>query len=79
MPKGSMYMMIKIEFDNFPKFTTCLEFSEGLIREESVLLFPGVPCFNFQGFIRIVLTVPEKLIIEACERIIEFCDRHINL
>jgi tyrosine aminotransferase len=78
-PKGAMYMMIKIELEKFPDFATCLEFSEGLIREQSVLLFPGSPCFNFPGFMRIVLTVPEEMIVEACERIQEFCESHIQL
>lgn len=73
-----MYLMIKVELEKFPEYTSCLEFSEALITEESVLLFPGVPCFQFHGFIRIVLTVPEDLIIEACERIKEFCERHIQ-
>lgn len=74
-----MYLMIKVELEKFPEYSSCLEFSEALIREESVLLFPGVPCFHFPGFIRIVLTVPEDLIIEACERIKEFCVRHIQV
>lgn len=78
MPKGSMYMMIKIELDKFSEYSSCLEFTEGLIREQSVLIFPGFPCFNFPGFMRIVLTVPEDLIIEACERIQEFCKQHYN-
>lgn len=76
MPKGSMYIMIKVELEKFPEFKTCLEFTEGLIREQSVLLFPGVPCFNFPGYVRIVLTVPEDLIITACGRIVEFCEEH---
>lgn len=70
-------MMVKIELDKFPEFPSCLEFTEGLIREQNVLLFPGFPCFNFPGFMRIVLTVPEVLIVEACERIREFCMQHI--
>lgn len=71
-----MYMMIKIALERFPKFSSCLEFSEGLIAEQSVLLFPGYPSFNFPGFLRIVLTVPEEMIIEACDRIKEFCEMH---
>lgn len=77
-PKGAMYLMIKVELEKFPKFATCREFAEALIAEQSVLLFPGFPCFNFPGFLRIVLTVPEDLIIEACGRIIEFCNTHIQ-
>lgn len=78
MPQGAMYMMIKIELEKFPEFSTCLEFTEALITEQSVLVFPGQPCFNFPGFFRIVLTVPEELIIEACKRIQHFCEMHIK-
>lgn len=77
-PRGAMYMMIKIELEKFPEFSSCLEFSQGLIREQSVLLFPGFPCFNYPGYFRIVLTVPEEMIVEACVRIKEFCAKHIQ-
>lgn len=77
MPKGAFYMMIGINLKNFPEFSSCLEFVEGLIAEQSVLTFPG-PCFDFPGYFRVVLTVPEDLIIEACNRIHEFCHKHFE-
>ena len=73
-----MYMMIKIDLHRFPAFKSCLEFTDGLIAEQSVLLFPGEPCFNFPGFMRVVLTVPEDMLVEACGRIKEFCDEHFR-
>lgn len=78
MPKGSMYVMVQIEMEKFPEYSSCLEFTNALISEESVLVYPGFPSFNFPGFMRIVLTVPEDLIVEAGERIIEFCNRHFQ-
>lgn len=78
MPKGSMYLMVQIEMEKFPEYSSCLEFTNALIREESVLVYPGFPSFNFPGFMRIVLTAPEDLIVEAGERIIGFCERHIK-
>lgn len=76
MPKGAMYLMAKIYLENFPEFDTCLEFTQKLLNEQSVGVLPGFPCFNFPGFFRIVLTVPEDLIIEACERIKKFCEKY---
>ncbi|XP_070504601.1 tyrosine aminotransferase-like isoform X2 [Chironomus tepperi] len=76
MPKGAMYLMAKIELDKFPEIDTCLAFTQRLFHEQSVGVFPGFPCFNFPGFFRIVLTVPEDLIIEACERIKTFCEKY---
>lgn len=78
-PKGAMYMMIGIELDKFPSLDSCLEFTQNLTREQSVQTLPGYPCFFFKGYFRIVLTVPEELIIEACLRIKEFCnDNYYN-
>ena len=78
MPQGAMYMMVKIQLEKFPKFSSCQVFTEALTEEQSVLLFPSGPCFNFEGFMRIVLTVPENLIVEACARIALFCKKHIQ-
>lgn len=71
-------MMIRIELDKFPKFSSCLDFTEALTKEQSVLTFPGFPCFNFPGFFRIVLTVPEDQLIEACGRIKSFCETFVK-
>lgn len=75
MPRGAFYMMTKIELKRFPHFASCLEFVENLAKEQAVLAFPG-PCFDFPGYFRFVLTIPEELIMEACIRIREFCEEH---
>lgn len=67
--------MVGIDLDKFPEFSTCLEFVEGLGTEQSVLAFPGT-CFDFPGYFRFVLTIPEHLIQEACQRIQDFCYEH---
>lgn len=72
-------MMIQIELDKFPEFESCLEFTQQLIREQSVLVFPGYPCFNYPGFMRIVLTVTDDMIKESCKRLKEFCEAHSKL
>ena len=33
-------------------------------------------CFNVKNFVRIVLTLPEQEMREACARIQKFCERH---
>ncbi|WAR11756.1 ATTY-like protein [Mya arenaria] len=33
-------------------------------------------CFDYPNFFRVVLTVPQEKLNEACERIAEFCERH---
>lgn len=71
-----MYLMTKIELEKFPQIDSCLTFIQKLLNEQSVGVLPGSPCFNFPGFFRIVLTVPEELIIESCERIRTFCEKY---
>ncbi|RZC43232.1 tyrosine aminotransferase, partial [Asbolus verrucosus] len=74
MPQGTMYMMVEVHFNKFP-FKDGLHFVTKLMEEESVFCLPG-DCFQLSGFMRIVLTVPEDLLLEACNRISEFCNRH---
>lgn len=78
MPDGAMYMMIGIDIDNFPEYDNELELVQDLVKEQSVFCLPG-QCFDYPNYIRIVLTVPEDMIWEACTRIAEFCDKHYKI
>ena len=73
-----MYMMIGIDVDHFPEYPTDLLFVQDLVKEQSVFCLPG-ECFDYPNYIRIVLTVPEEMILEACGRIGEFCDKHYKI
>ncbi|KAF5288977.1 hypothetical protein FQA39_LY03856 [Lamprigera yunnana] len=75
MPSGTMYMMVKIQLENFSKFSNGLEFMQRLMEEESVFCLPG-ECFGIPGFMRLVITIPSQLIKEACDRMNEFCKRY---
>ncbi|KAJ8971769.1 hypothetical protein NQ317_004699 [Molorchus minor] len=75
MPQGTMYMIVEIQMRKFPMFQSGLEFAQKMMEEESVFCLPG-ECFGISGFMRIVLTIPEDLLQEACLRIAEFCNRY---
>lgn len=75
MPDGAMYMMIQIDIDCFPEFQNDLSLMKAMIQEQSVFCLPGT-VFELPNFMRIVLTVPEEMIQEACERMAEFCEKH---
>ncbi|KAK2170498.1 hypothetical protein NP493_1149g00075 [Ridgeia piscesae] len=75
MPQGAMYMMVGIDMDRFPEFKNDKEFTECLVTEQSVFCLPA-QCFEYPDYFRIVLTVPEDKISEACDRIAEFCNVH---
>ncbi|XP_024051600.1 tyrosine aminotransferase-like [Terrapene carolina triunguis] len=61
--------------EHFPKFENDVEFTKQLISEQSVFCLPA-SCFEYPNFFRVVLTVPEEMMVEACSRIQEFCERH---
>ncbi|XP_045127295.1 tyrosine aminotransferase-like [Portunus trituberculatus] len=75
MPQGAMYMMVGVDMAKFPGLKNDLELVERMISEESVFCLPG-KCFDYPNYMRIVLTVPETQLREACNRIIAFCSRH---
>ncbi|CAK1550029.1 unnamed protein product [Leptosia nina] len=77
MPQGAMYMMIGIKMALFPSIKNEFQFVECLVKEQSVFCLPG-KCFEYPNYMRIVLTVPEAYLREACQRIIIFCKEHID-
>lgn len=74
-PAGAFYMMVRIELDRFEQFSSETEFVETLVTEESVFCLPG-SCFEYPGFVRIVLCISLEMLETALQRIEEFCDRH---
>ncbi|KAL4234597.1 hypothetical protein ACF0H5_006238 [Mactra antiquata] len=75
MPQGAMYMMIGIDMEHFPEYKDDVEFTESMVTEQSVFCLPAT-CFEFPNFFRVVLTVPQDKLKEACERIKDFCGQH---
>ncbi|GAB1293645.1 Tyrosine aminotransferase [Apodemus speciosus] len=76
-PSGAMYLMVGIEMEHFPEFENDVEFTERLIAEQSVHCLPAT-CFEYPNFFRVVITVPEVMMLEACSRIQEFCEQHYH-
>ncbi|XP_064470450.1 tyrosine aminotransferase-like [Ornithodoros turicata] len=77
MPQGAMYMMVGIEIDKFPEYDSDGDFVKALFNEESVFCMPG-RCFHFPNYFRIVLTVPQEMMMEAINRLKSFCKAHIS-
>ncbi|XP_057692145.1 tyrosine aminotransferase [Corythoichthys intestinalis] len=75
MPSGAMYLMVGIDMDDFPDFQNDVDFTERLVTEQSVFCLPAT-AFEYPNFFRIVVTVPEHMMVDACGRIREFCQRH---
>ncbi|XP_074597628.1 tyrosine aminotransferase [Brevipalpus obovatus] len=75
MPEGAMYIMVSVDLSHFPDIDSDIAFVEMLMSEESVFVLPG-KIFNFDNFVRIVLTAPTELLLDACQRLEKFCSRH---
>lgn len=74
-PAGAMYLMVRLDIENFPGLHNDLEFSKQLIKEQSVFCLPA-SVFEMPNYIRIVITMRKEKIIEACDRISEFIHSH---
>ncbi|KAG9475031.1 tyrosine aminotransferase [Eleutherodactylus coqui] len=74
-PAGAMYLMVGIDIEHFPEFESDVDFTERMISEQSVFCLPAT-CFEYPNYFRVVLTVPEEMMVEACRRIREFCEEH---
>uniref|UniRef100_A0A915CSH5 Tyrosine aminotransferase n=1 Tax=Ditylenchus dipsaci TaxID=166011 RepID=A0A915CSH5_9BILA len=73
-PQGAMYMMVGFDKEIYGEET---KFVQGLITEESVYCLPG-SAFNLPNWFRLVLTYPEDVTREACERVAEFCEKKLR-
>ncbi len=69
MPKAGMFILIKIK----PAYSNADDFAWSLFREKRVATMPGSSFGeNGKNYIRLSLTVPDKLLLEACCRIKAF-------
>lgn len=74
-PQGAMYLMVGFD----PSIIGCDEttFLQNLIIEESVYCLPG-SAFNLPNWFRLVLTYPEEVTREACQRIVDYSNRRLR-
>ncbi|KAG6553119.1 hypothetical protein Mapa_005457 [Marchantia paleacea] len=74
-PKGSMFMMVRLNPGVLEGIGDDVEFSNALVQEESVLVLPG-SAFKVSNWFRIVFALPLPEMTEAWDRIEAFCNRH---
>ena len=74
---GAMYIMVGVDLSKFKGINTDLEFVQMLIKEQSVFCLPA-SVFEWPNYIRIVVTMKQEKIIEACERIAKFVKDHYS-
>ena len=74
---GAMYMMVHLDLEMFAdSILDDQVFSRMLLREENVFVLPG-SCFGFPNAFRLVFAAPVEILMEAANRIQDFCTRHL--
>lgn len=74
-PSAAMYMMIKIEMDEFEGFEDDVDFCHKLLLDQNCLTFPS-KCFFQKGFFRIIICTKVEILKDFAERLQTFCDKH---
>ncbi|MES1914291.1 MAG: hypothetical protein MHM6MM_006381 [Cercozoa sp. M6MM] len=72
VPKGAMYLMIKVDIAKFRNINNDVDFARRLLNEQFVFVLPG-KCFGADNFFRVVTCPPPEKLAEACDRIAAFC------
>ena len=75
VPKGAMYIMLKINFDMLFDIVNDSEFAQKLLMEENLSVLPGL-CFRMGGYVRLVTCPPGEVIEDALGRLRYFCSKH---
>jgi len=75
-PQGAMYLMVKIDIDQFvDEIDNDSTFSQLLLTDQNCMVLPG-SCFKAHNMVRIVFCAPEEKMVEFAKRIEHFCDKY---
>ena len=72
---AAMYMMVRIELQEFADISDDVDFCKKLLTEQNCLVFPS-KCFFEEGFFRMIICTTPETIDEFGERLQEFCSAH---
>lgn len=71
VPKGTFYMMLRIDTDIL-NVKNDMEFTQKLVEQQSLFVLPG-SCFKTANYVRIIFTASPDVLRDATLRIKEFC------
>jgi len=72
---GTVYMLVKIEPEQFSDIKDDLDFAKKLLKEQYILMLPG-RVFNYENHLRITLGGNPETFVDARERLLKFCADH---
>jgi len=68
-PQGSMFMLVNVRGVNPDDLT----FARDLFDRQRIIVLPGT-VFGVPGFVRITFSAPKHVLMEACDRLQEYCE-----
>ncbi|OMO97100.1 Aminotransferase, class I/classII [Corchorus capsularis] len=74
-PEGSMFVMVKLNISMLEDIKDCVDFCVKLVKEESVMILPGV-AVGMKNWLRITFAVELSSLEEGLARVKTFCQRH---
>ncbi|XP_024990154.1 nicotianamine aminotransferase B-like isoform X2 [Cynara cardunculus var. scolymus] len=74
-PAGSMFVMVKLDLSAFEDIEDDLEFCVKLVKEESLIILPGV-VVGLKNWIRITYAIEPSYLQDGIKRLKAFCERH---
>lgn len=76
-PAGALYAMIGINLSHLNplEISSDEDFAKLLLQEENMFVFP-MHFFGLKNYLRIVISCPEEVLVDACDRLKDFCKRH---
>jgi len=72
---AAMYMMVRVELDQFRDMADDIEFCKKLLAEQNCMTFPST-CFFAKGFLRVIVCTKPEVLQEFGDRLQEFCAAH---
>lgn len=72
---AAMYMMVRIDVEEFEDIENDIEFCRKLLTEQNCLTFPST-CFFEQNFFRMIICTTPETINSFGDRLEEFCSAH---
>uniref|UniRef100_A0A2P2JCV9 Aminotransferase class I/classII large domain-containing protein n=2 Tax=Rhizophora mucronata TaxID=61149 RepID=A0A2P2JCV9_RHIMU len=74
-PEGSMFVMVKLNLSLLEGIKDDMDFCLKLVREESVMVLPGI-ALGMKNWLRITFAIEPSLLEDGLGRIKAFCERH---
>jgi tyrosine aminotransferase len=74
-PTAAMYLLLGVDIAHFPDFASDVEFCAALVKDQALFCIPG-QSFGIDNHMRLVIAAPNAVLVDACERLKDFCAKY---